>query len=94
MTRSFFVFCWLMTTTAFSYADGATDPSRCYSIKDADLRQSCLAETRNNKGTCYSIKDADRRQLCLAQTTGQKSICYNIKDKDKKAACLAGMGFP
>ena len=73
-------------------AQAATDPSRCYSIRDADLRNACLAETRGEKGQCYAIRDHDRRQLCLAQTTGQKSTCYNVHDKDRKAACLAGMG--
>jgi hypothetical protein len=73
-------------------AQAATDPSRCYSIRDADLRNACLAETRGEKGQCYAIRDHDQRQLCLARITGQKSTCYNIRDKDQRAACQAGMG--
>lgn len=85
---------FLLAASAMSPAQAATDPSRCYAIREPDLRNACLAETRDNKGTCYAIKDPDRRQLCLAQTTGQKSTCYNVRDKDRKAACLAGMALP
>ncbi len=75
-------------------AHAATNSARCYAIRDADLRNACLAETRQSQGQCYAIKDADRRQLCLAQTTGQLSACYNVRDKDRRAACLAGMTLP
>ena len=84
----------LLAASLLSQARAATDPSRCYAIREPDLRNACLAETRDSKGTCYAIKDPDRRQLCLAQTTGQKSNCYNVRDKDRKAACLAGMALP
>ena len=83
---------FLLTGLALSPAQGSTDPSRCYAIRDPDLRNACLAETRDSKGQCYAIKDHDRRQLCLAQTTGQNSTCYNVRDKDRRAACLAGRG--
>ena len=36
--------------------------SQCYSIKDSDLKNQCLAETSQ----CYSIKDKDQKQRCLA----------------------------
>jgi len=94
MARLLITLSILLTSQLVIQAHAADDSSRCYSIRDSDLRQACLAETRNNKGTCYAISDPDRRQLCIAQTTGQKSSCYNVRDKDKKAACLAGMALP
>ena len=84
----------LLAVILLGPAQAATDPSRCYAIRDADMRNACLAETRDDKGQCYAIKDHDRRQLCLAQTTGQKSTCYNVRDKDRRWACLAGMALP
>ena len=79
--------CWNMPQ---AWAD---DSVRCYSIRDADWRNACLAETRDSKSRCYSIKDADRKQLCLAQITGERSRCYSIRDHDLRASCLAGMGW-
>jgi hypothetical protein len=63
--------------------------SQCYSIKDSDLKNQCLAETRNEKSRCYSIKNADLKNSCLARVGGNKSQCYSIKDKDQKQRCLA-----
>lgn len=73
MTRIVITCIFLLAANGLSPAQAATDPSRCYAIRDPDLRNACLAETRDNKGQCYAIRDHDRRQLCLAQTTGQKS---------------------
>ena len=75
MTRSPATAIGLLAVILLGPAQAATDPSRCYAIRDADMRNACLAETRDDKGQCYAIKDHDRRQLCLAQTTGQKSTC-------------------
>ena len=94
MTRSPATAIGLLAGILLGPAQAATDPSRCYAIRDADMRNACMAETRDDKGQCYAIKDHDRRQLCLAQTTGQKSTCYNVRGKDRRAACLAGMALP
>ena len=94
MTRRRTIPIGLLAAILLVPAQAATDPSRCYAIRAADMRNACLAETRDDKGQCYAIKDHDRRQLCLAQTTGQKSTCYNVRDKDRRAACLAGMALP
>lgn len=94
MTRRQATAVGLLAVILLGPTQAATDPSRCYAIRDADMRNACLAETRDDKGQCYAIKEYDRRQLCLAQTTGQKSTCYNVRDKDRRAACLAGMALP
>ena len=65
------------------------DASNCYSIKDADLKNSCLAVTKNEKARCYSIKDRDLKNGCLAQVGNETSRCYSIKDRDQKQRCLA-----
>lgn len=94
MTRTVVTYIFLLAANGLSPVQAANDPSRCYAIREPDLRNACLAETRDSKGQCYAIRDPDRRQLCLAQTTSQKSICYNVRDKDRRAACLAGMALP
>jgi len=70
----------------------ADESSRCFSIRDSDLRNACLASTRGSKSRCYSIKDADRKWLCLAQVIGERSRCYSVHDHDLRTFCLAGMG--
>ena len=93
MTRRRTIPIGLLAVILLGPAQATTDPSRCYAIRDTDMRNACLAETRDDKSQCYAIKDHDRRQLCLAQTTGQKSTCYNVRDKDRRSACLAGMAL-
>ena len=63
--------------------------STCYSIKDADRKNLCLATSTNQQSHCYSIKDNDSKNMCLARLTLQKSHCYSIKAKDTKSECLA-----
>ena len=60
------------------------DTSNCYSIKDSDLKNSCLAVTKNEKSRCYAIKGRDLKNICLAQVGKEKSRCYSIKDRDQK----------
>lgn len=67
----------------------AQDTSRCYSIRDNDRKNMCLALARRDASTCYSIRDNDDKNLCLAQVRGQRSTCYSIRDNDQKNQCLA-----
>ena len=41
--------------------------SECYSLKDADQKNACLAEAKADTPYCYRIKAGDRRDACLAQ---------------------------
>ena len=66
------------------------DSSRCYSIKNSDLKNHCLATTKHEKSRCYSIKDSDMKNSCLAEVGNQRSRCYSIKNPDQKQRCLAG----
>ena len=63
--------------------------SHCYSIKNSDAKNSCLALAKNQDSYCYSIREADSKNLCLAQVKNQKSYCYSIKSSDSKNQCLA-----
>ena len=63
--------------------------STCYSIKDADRKNLCLATSTNQQSYCYSIRDNDSKNMCLARLTLQKSHCYSIKAHDTKSECLA-----
>jgi len=38
----------------------------CYSIRDADKRNACIAETRQ-PSACSSIRDSDARAYCQAR---------------------------
>ena len=67
----------------------AQDTSRCYSIRDNDRKNMCLALARRDASACYSIRDNDDKNLCLAQVRGQRSNCYSIRDNDQKNQCLA-----
>ena len=79
----------LVLLTALLPSAGWADSSKCYSIKDSDMKNDCLASTKNDKSKCYSIRDADTKNSCLARVGKEKSKCYSIKDKDDKQSCLA-----
>lgn len=79
----------LVLLAALLPAAGWADSSRCYSIKDADKKNDCLASTNSNTSYCYSIKDSDMKSSCLARVGNQQSRCYSIKDQDDKQRCLA-----
>lgn len=61
----------------------------CYSIKDNDMKNNCLAMQKNETSYCYSIKDADMKNYCLAKLKHERSYCYSIKDRNTKEECLA-----
>jgi hypothetical protein len=63
--------------------------SNCYSIQNADTKNSCLAIAKNQESYCYSIRESDAKNLCLAQIKKQKSYCYSIKSSDTKNQCFA-----
>jgi hypothetical protein len=63
--------------------------SHCYSIQNADTKNSCLALAKHQDSYCYSIRESDAKNLCLAQIKSQKNYCYSIKSKDTKNQCLA-----
>ena len=62
--------------------------SDCYSIKDANRKNPCLATSTSQLSHCHAIRDSDAKNMCLARLTLQKSYCFNIKAKDGKAECL------
>ena len=53
--------------------------SNCYSIQNADTKNSCLALAKHQDSYCYSIRESDSKNLCLAQIKNQRSYCYSIK---------------
>jgi hypothetical protein len=61
----------------------------CYSIKDQDRKNLCLATSKRQVPYCYAIKNADSKNMCLARVDLKKSHCYSIKDKDSQKECLA-----
>lgn len=67
----------------------AGNPAHCYSIKDQNQKNHCLAVTQKQMALCYSITNSDMKNACLAQVGGEKSRCYSINDRDQKERCLA-----
>jgi len=63
--------------------------SHCYSIKNSDQKNYCLALAKHQDSYCYSIQESDSKNLCLAQIKNQKSYCYSIKASDSKNQCFA-----
>jgi hypothetical protein len=41
--------------------------SYCYSVKDTDTKNMCLANVLGQQSYCYSIKANDMKHQCLAQ---------------------------
>ena len=63
--------------------------SHCYSIRDNDRKNVCLATAKQQASYCYSVQDADTKNVCLAQVKGQRSNCYSVRNADLKNQCLA-----
>ncbi len=81
---------WVAAVLALGpWAVAMAGESNCYSIKDADQKNHCLALAKRQDSYCYSIRADDAKNLCLAQTKGQKSYCYSIRSSDTKNQCLA-----
>ena len=75
-----------LLTAALLVVPGSSwaDASRCYHIRDADLKHDCLARAQADKSRCYSIRDSDMKNHCLAVTGKDKNRCYSIRDQDRK----------
>ncbi len=63
--------------------------SHCYSIKDSDKKNYCLALAKHQASHCYSVRNSDKKNLCLSQIKGQQSYCYSIRSSDDRHLCLA-----
>ena len=74
----------LILGSSFTFADATS----CYSIKDSDSKNYCLAMSHRQANYCYSIKDSDSKNYCLAQTHSQRTYCYSIHAGDLKNQCL------
>jgi hypothetical protein len=75
--------CLIMTGLAW-----ANTPA-CFSIRDPDRKNVCLAMSTRQNSYCFSVKDADTKNMCLANVMQQKSYCFSIKLHDMKQQCLA-----
>lgn len=62
--------------------------ANCYAILDADLKQYCIAKSKNDTNACYSIREADSTNFCLAEIKRDKNYCYSVRNNDKKNLCL------
>lgn len=63
--------------------------SHCYSIQNADTKNSCLAFAKRQDSYCYSVQESDSKNRCLALVKNQDSYCYSVQNSDMKNHCLA-----
>jgi hypothetical protein len=63
--------------------------SNCYSIKNTDQKNYCLAISKAQNSFCYSIHESDLKNTCLGQVSNNKNYCYGIQSSDTKNKCLA-----
>jgi hypothetical protein len=87
-----FICLTLATAGCFSHITVAAQPHRCHTIKDADKRAYCLAQTQSESFRCHAIRNSDLRNQCLAVLSGQPFRCHNIRDRDARQSCLATTG--
>ena len=69
--------------------NAGANTSACFSIKDPDRKNVCLAMSKRQNSHCYSVKEPDAKNMCLANVMQQQSHCYSIKVHDMKQQCLA-----
>jgi hypothetical protein len=79
---------WLLLVPLFAFPAHANG-SNCYSIRDADRKNVCLALANRQASYCYSVRQSDAKNMCLAQAGNQKSYCYSIRNNDARNHCLA-----
>jgi hypothetical protein len=58
--------------------------SSCYSVRDQDRRQACLAEERRDPGGCTSIRNWDERIRCR-QSAGDRDLFGRRRRSDGRA---------
>jgi hypothetical protein len=63
--------------------------SHCYSIQNADSKNTCLAFAKRQDSYCYSVQESDSKNRCLALVKNQDSYCYSVQNADMKNHCLA-----
>lgn len=73
------------------YSQAFANEANCYSIKDQDRKNHCLALAKDQVSFCLSIKDNDLKSHCQVQVTEDKSYCNGIKDAAFKSKCFEMM---
>jgi len=64
---------WIVTVAALLVAGPVrAAPSACYSVRDNDIRQFCLARETGNPAMCDSIRAPDRRTRCRLRAQKQQ----------------------
>lgn len=80
---------WLVVAALPGMLAGPVCASECYSIKEPDRKNYCLAVTTDKPSYCYAIKSPDAKNACLAEVKHKRSYCYSIKATDLRNQCLA-----
>lgn len=78
-----------ITLLAFGLMIASVAHADCYSMKNSDNKNVCLAKAKNQSSYCYSVLDSDIKNNCLAVVKEQRSYCYSIRSNDLKNQCLA-----
>lgn len=63
----------------------------CFTIKNKDMRNECLAIKNHNRSYCFAIANEYTKNDCLANADGKNSYCYAINNDNLRFNCLAGV---
>ena len=77
-----------ITMTARLRRRSQGQPSYCYSIRDTNERDRCLAKTKDEPTRCYGIDNPDARNACHREAKGE-SRAATASATPTSAACLA-----
>jgi hypothetical protein len=60
----------------------------CFSIRDPDRKNVCLAMSSRQNSYCFSVKDADTKNMCLANVMNGKKLLLQHQTARHEAAVL------
>lgn len=65
----------------------------CYSIKNENMKNACLANALKKENHCFAITNGDSRNLCLGVVRKNEANCFGINsdNKDSQNFCLGSV---
>lgn len=62
-----------------------TEP--CEKMINSDMKNSCIAEEKNDASYCEKIKDDDSKNICLVIITGEEKYCGSLLTEQGRQIC-------
>jgi hypothetical protein len=79
----------VIENTLKDMANNSDSENFCYTIKNDDSKNSCIAKTKRKEADCHAIHHEDTRNSCIAQIRGSESYCHTINNENMKSSCIA-----